>query len=126
MGHDPKNVKGIEALIKMKDEDIAALRKQLKLPPSRHPHTPEVRKQKYEEEMMDLLLKLNERLNNIEQELEKALKDKQGESTSHPPNVILIVSTVVPYTLGIALAPNIPRAIAEVVKSTDTTGIGTT
>lgn len=37
LGHDPKDVKGIEALIKNKDEDIVALRKQLKLPPSRHP-----------------------------------------------------------------------------------------
>ena len=46
--------------------------------------------------MMDLLLKLNERLNDTEQALEKALKDKQGESTSQPPNVIPVVSTVVP------------------------------
>ena len=60
LGHDPKDVKGVEALIKNKEEDIAALRKQLKLPPSRHPQTTEVIKQKSEEEMMDLLLKLNE------------------------------------------------------------------
>jgi len=37
LGHDLKDVKAIEALIKNKDEDIVALRKQLKLPPSRHP-----------------------------------------------------------------------------------------
>ena len=60
LGHDPKDVKGVEALIKKKDEDIAALRKQLKLPPSRHPQTDEIMKQKSEEELMDLLLKLNE------------------------------------------------------------------
>lgn len=90
LGHDPKDAKAIEALIKKKDEDIAALRKQLKLRPSRHSQTDEVIKKKYEEELMDLLLKINERLNDTEQALEKELKDKQGESTSQPPNTISI------------------------------------
>lgn len=60
LGHDPKDVNATEALIKKKDKDIAALRKQLKLPPSRHPQTAEIIKEKSEEELMDLLLKLNE------------------------------------------------------------------
>lgn len=59
MGHDPKDAKAIEALIKKKDEDIVGLRKQLKLPPSKNPQTDEVIKPKSEEELMDLLLKLN-------------------------------------------------------------------
>lgn len=42
LGHDPKDVKGINSLIKKKEEDIATLRKQLKLSPSRHPQTTEV------------------------------------------------------------------------------------
>lgn len=67
-------MKYVEALIKKKEEDIAAPRKQLKLPPSRHLQTTEVIKQKYDEEMMDLLFKLNERLNDTKQALEKALK----------------------------------------------------
>ena len=71
---------------------------------------------------MDLLLKLNERLNDTKQALEKALKDKQGESTSQPPNVILVVSTAVPSTPGVALAQNIPAVTTEVVTSTTTTG----
>ena len=54
LGHDPKDVQAIEALIKKKDEDIAALRMQLNLPPSRHPQTTEIMKQKAEEEMIDL------------------------------------------------------------------------
>ena len=124
LGHDPKDVKATEALIKNKDEDIIALRKQLKLPPSTHPQTAEIIKKKSEEELMDLLLKLNERLNETEQELEKALKDKQGESTSQPPNLIPIVSTAVPSTLGAALAPNILAVIVEVVATTTgTTGV---
>ena len=38
-GHDPKDAKGIKALIKKKEEDIDALRKQLKLPVTMHPQT---------------------------------------------------------------------------------------
>lgn len=75
-------MKVVEALIKKKDEDIAALRKQLKLPPSRHPQTAEIIQQRSEEELMDLVLKLNEQLKETKQELEKSLKDKQGELTS--------------------------------------------
>ena len=41
LGHDPKDAKGIKALIK-KEEDIAALKKQLKLPITMHPQTTEV------------------------------------------------------------------------------------
>ena len=78
LGHNPKDVKGIEALIKKKDDDIAALRKQLKFLASRHPQTEEIIKKNSEEEMMDLLLKLNEQLNEIEKELEHALKNKKS------------------------------------------------
>ena len=42
LGHDPKDAKGINALMKKKEEDIATLRKQLKLPPTMHPQTTEV------------------------------------------------------------------------------------
>ena len=78
LGHNPKDVKGIEALIKKKDDDIAALRKQLKLPASKHPQTEKIIKKNSEEEMMELLLKMNEQLTEIEKELEQALKDKQS------------------------------------------------
>jgi len=66
LGHDPKYAKGIKALMKKKEEDIATLRKQLKLPPSMHPQTVEVVQQKSEEGIMDMLMKLNERLTNTE------------------------------------------------------------
>ena len=42
LGHDPKDAKGIKQLMKKKEEDISALRKQLKIPPSMHPHTGDV------------------------------------------------------------------------------------
>lgn len=37
LGHDPKDVKAIENLIKKKNDEIAALKKQLKIPPLHHP-----------------------------------------------------------------------------------------
>jgi len=39
LGHDPKYPKGIQELIKKKEDDIAALRRQLKLPITMHPQT---------------------------------------------------------------------------------------
>lgn len=66
LGHDPKDAKGIKALMRKKEEDIAALRKQLKMPPSIHPQTAYVVQQKSEEDMMDLLMRLNERLSETE------------------------------------------------------------
>ena len=113
-------MKVVEALIKKKDEDIAALRKQLKLPPSRHPQTAEVIQKKSKEEVVDFVLKLNEQLKDIEQELEKSLKSRQSESTTQPQNVIPMVSTAIPSTLATALAPNVPLVTAEVIIGTST------
>ena len=42
LGHDPKDVKAAKKLIKRKNDDIAALKKQLKIPPLHHPQTVEV------------------------------------------------------------------------------------
>jgi len=42
LGHDPKDVKAVKRLIKNKNDDIAALKKQLKIPDLHHPQTTEV------------------------------------------------------------------------------------
>jgi len=73
LGHDPKDAKGIKALIRKKEEDIAALRKQLRLPVTMHPQTRELAQEKVEEDTRDLLMRMNQRLIATEQELEKAL-----------------------------------------------------
>ena len=54
LGHDPEDAKGIKALMKKKEDDISALKKQLKLPITMHPQTTEVVQEKAEEDMMDL------------------------------------------------------------------------
>jgi len=37
LGHDPKDVNAAENLIKKKNDDIVALKKQLRIPPLHHP-----------------------------------------------------------------------------------------
>ena len=56
VGYDPANVKAAELLVKKKNEDIAALRKQIKMPSSEHTQTKEIiegQKEKYD--MMNLI-----------------------------------------------------------------------
>lgn len=76
LGHDPKDAKGIKALMKKKEEDIAAPRKQSRLPLTMHPQTTELVQEKENEDMMDLLMRMNQRIIQMEQELEKAVQTK--------------------------------------------------
>ena len=76
LGHAPKDVKEAEQLIKKKNDDIAALKKQLKIPPLHHPQTTKVMEKQKEEELMDLVLKLNYQLKETEKELEKEIQSK--------------------------------------------------
>jgi len=60
LAHDPKYAKAVEQLIKKKNDDIAALKKQLKIPQLHQPQTQEVLEaQQGHEELMDLVLKNN-------------------------------------------------------------------
>jgi len=70
--------------------------------------------------MMDLLMRLNERLSDTEQALEKALQEKQGESTSQPPEVTRTVITAPPT--GITTIPStVPASTAEIIIGETTT-----
>lgn len=70
------------ALMKKKDDDIATLRKQLRLPPTVHPQTTELVQEKEAEDTIDLLMRMNQRIIQMEEELERTVQGKQGESTS--------------------------------------------
>jgi len=95
------------------------------LAPTMHPQTMEVVQQKSEEDMMELLMKLNERLTDTEQALDTTLKEKQGESTSQPPEVILVVTTA-PSIVVATLPPTVPAATIEITIGTSTTATTTT
>ena len=113
MGHDPKDVKATERLIKKKNDDIAALKKQLKIPPLHHPQTIEViETQKGQEELMDLVLKLNDQLKETEKELDTLIQSKQSELATTSTTAIPTVTTIVPSTLVASLAPTTPPATA--------------
>lgn len=59
VGYDPKNVKGVEKLIKKNNAEIYALKKQLKLLPTEHPQTKEVlENQNQKDDMVNLILQL--------------------------------------------------------------------
>ena len=52
IGVDPSNIQVAQALIKQKNEDIAALKKQLKLPQHGHPEEKEILQEKTEKDEM--------------------------------------------------------------------------
>jgi len=70
LGHDPNDPKGVQALMKKKDEDIAALRKQIKLPATLHPQIEGVAQQKKDQDVVTLLMALHKRLVQREGALE--------------------------------------------------------
>jgi len=82
LGHDPKDHKGVKALMKKKDDDIVALRNQLRFSPTVHRQTAELVKEKESEDAIDLLMRLNQRIVQMEEELERTFQGKQGDSTS--------------------------------------------
>jgi len=84
LGHDPSDPKAVQALMKKKEEDIAALRRMVKLPATLHPQTESVAKQKKEEDVVAMLLTLHKRLMETEGSLEVALKQKEGEPIPQP------------------------------------------
>lgn len=63
IGYDPKNIKGTEEIIKKKNEETTALKKQLKLPPTKHPQAKEfLENEGQKDEMMNLIIQLKAQL----------------------------------------------------------------
>ena len=73
---------------------------------------------------MDLVLKLNDQLKEIEKELDALIQLKQADVATSSKNVIPIVSIAVPSTLAASLAPTTPLATAlpTITESTSTAG----
>ena len=70
LGHDPSDPKGVKALMKKKDDDLNALKKRLKLQPTKHPQTAELQKQKQVDDQLDLIMQQDQRIRDLEKELE--------------------------------------------------------
>jgi hypothetical protein len=78
IGYNPSNVKVAEEMIKKKNADIASLRKQLNLPPTKDSQAKEiVEKEGEKNEILKLLMEKNAQLKEMEAEMEKLLKEKE-------------------------------------------------
>jgi hypothetical protein len=74
-------VKQVEEMIKKKNVDIAYLRKQLKLRPTKYSQAKEIAETEAEkDEMLKLIMKQNAQLKEMEAELEKILKRRNNQS----------------------------------------------
>jgi len=125
LGQDPKDVKAIEKLIKKKNDDLDDLKKKLKIPPLHHPQIAKVLEtQKGQEELMDLVLKLNDQLKETEKELDTVIQSKQSELATTSTTAIPIVTTTVHSTLAASLGPTAPLATTLPI-TTELTTIGT-
>ena len=72
--HDPSDPKGVQALIKEKDEDITSLRRQIRLSPTLHYQATELAQQKEKQDVVSLLTTLHKRLIETESALEASLQ----------------------------------------------------
>jgi hypothetical protein len=78
IGYDPSNVKAVEEMLKKKNVDIAYLRKQLKLPPTEDAHAKEIDETEGEkDEILKLIMEQNAQLREMEDELERLVKEKE-------------------------------------------------
>lgn len=71
LGHDPKDPKAIQALLKERDADISALRKMVKIPATLHPQIGEVAQQRKDQDVTAMLITLHKRLVQTEGKLEE-------------------------------------------------------
>ena len=77
VGYDLANVKAAEQLVKKNNEDIAALRKQLKFPPTEHPQAKEIVQEKNQkDDMMNLIFQLTGQIKEMEIQMDKLVHEK--------------------------------------------------
>jgi len=91
LGHDPKDIKAVQALLKLMDADMAALRKMVKVPATIHPQTEEVAQLRHDKDAASMLVTLYKQLIQTQEKLgeseaaQAALQQNQGGQTSQPP-----------------------------------------
>jgi hypothetical protein len=122
IGYDPVNVKAAEEMIKKKNADIAALRKQLKLPPTEDPQMKEIAEREGEkDEMLRLLMEQSAQLREMEAEMEKLLKEKEQTKTVEGITLSAIpitgLSTMTVTTVPSATTEQVPEGTIDLAKS---------
>jgi hypothetical protein len=122
IGYDPANVKAAEEMIKKKNADIAALRKQLKLPPTEDPQTKDIAEREGEkDEMLRLLMEQSAQLKEMEAEMEKLLQEKEqskaGEGITLSAIPIAGLSAMTVTAIPSATAEQRPEGTIDLAKS---------
>jgi len=75
MGYDPSNINVVEELIKKKNTEVAALKKQLKLPSSKDPMAKEIEETKTQKsDMIKLIIEKKLQIKQMEEQMEKLVK----------------------------------------------------
>eukprot|EP00253_Pinus_taeda_P032704 PITA_32704 len=70
MGYDPSNINVVEELVKKKNVEVSALRKQLKVPASEDPMTKDIEETETQKsEMMNLITKQNLQIKQMEEKM---------------------------------------------------------
>ena len=119
IGYDPSNVKVAEEMLKKKNDDIASLRKQLKLPSTEDSQAKEMAEVENEkEELLKIIVQQNAQLREMEAELEKLLKEKEQSTPMEfiPLSVVPIVevsTTTMPTTTTVEIPSTTPLTTLE-------------
>jgi hypothetical protein len=78
IGYDPSNVKVDEELLKKKNVDITSLRKKLKIPSTEYSQEKEVvETEGHKDEMLKLIMEYNAQIREMEEEMDKLIKEKE-------------------------------------------------
>ena len=69
LGHDPKDIKAVQVLLKLRDADMAALKKMVKVPATIHPQTEEVAQLRHDKDAASMLITLYKQLIQAQEKL---------------------------------------------------------
>ena len=101
VGYDPSNINVAEDLIKKKNLDIAALRKQLKSPSTEDPLTKDIEETETQrEDMMKLIMEQSAQLKKMETNMEKLIKEKEKASKMVVVPLQALPITTIPTTIA--------------------------
>jgi len=78
MGYDPSNINFAKELVKKKNVEVSALRKELKFLASKDPMTQEIEENETQKsDMMKLIMEQNLQIKQMEDQMEKLVKEKE-------------------------------------------------
>jgi len=76
MGYDPSNINAAEELVRKKNVELLALRKQLKISASEDPMTKDIEETKTQKyDMIKLIMEQNPQIKQMEEKMEKLVKE---------------------------------------------------